>query len=95
MTILGNLVICFFLGITCREFPGPGNQRVHSFNPMSEFIRPEKTEHVDSRFNDFIETHGKGYETVHEHTLRKEIFRQNLRFIESHNRQNKGKNKTT
>uniref|UniRef100_A0A6P7FEG8 Digestive cysteine proteinase 1-like n=1 Tax=Diabrotica virgifera virgifera TaxID=50390 RepID=A0A6P7FEG8_DIAVI len=74
----------------CRSFPGPGNQHVHIMNPMAEYIRPEKSEHVDSNFGDFINNHNKNYADTKEHAFRKEVFRQNVRFIESVNRQNKG-----
>ncbi|XP_056636240.1 digestive cysteine proteinase 2-like [Diorhabda sublineata] len=74
----------------CRSFPGPGNQHSHNINPMSEFIRPEKSEHVDHHFNEFIRAHNKQYSDVNEHVMRKDIFRQNFRFINSVNRQNRG-----
>ncbi|XP_072394536.1 digestive cysteine proteinase 2-like [Diabrotica undecimpunctata] len=74
----------------CRSFPGPGNQHVHIMNPMAEYIRPEKSEHVDSSFGDFINNHNKNYADAKEHAFRKEVFRQNVRFIESVNRRNKG-----
>ncbi|KAG5893244.1 hypothetical protein JTB14_013405 [Gonioctena quinquepunctata] len=76
--------------MTCSAFPGPGDRHIYTFNPMAEFIRPEKIGHVDFEFNKFMRKHRKQYTDKKEHTLRKEIFRQNIRFIHSVNRQNKG-----
>ncbi|XP_074042296.1 digestive cysteine proteinase 1 [Leptinotarsa decemlineata] len=75
---------------TCSSFPGPGDKHIYTFNPMAEFIRPEKTGHLDFEFDKFTRKHRKQYINEKEHTLRKEIFRQNIRFIHSVNRQNRG-----
>ncbi|CAH1182111.1 unnamed protein product [Phyllotreta striolata] len=77
-------------GLKCGPFTGPGNQIVHNFNPLAEFVAPVRTDHVDSRFEEFVQTHGKRYESTHEHSLRKDAFRHNLRFIEAHNRKGEG-----
>ena len=58
---------------------------------MAEFIKPEQHGHLDFEFDKFVRKHGKNYESQKEALLRKEIFRQNIRYINSHNRQNKGK----
>ncbi|XP_074042295.1 digestive cysteine proteinase 1 [Leptinotarsa decemlineata] len=79
-------------GLTCTSFPGPGKQHRTTFNPMAEFIRPELNDHVDSGFHEFLNKHGKQYTDEKEHTQRKEVFRQNTRFIQSVNRQNRGYN---
>nr|CAD7424901.1 unnamed protein product [Timema monikensis] len=46
--------------------------------------------HVDKAFEKFKSSHSKTYDSDKEHTLRKEAFRQNLRFIHSKNRANLG-----
>lgn len=76
--------------LTCSGFPGPGDRHIATFNPMAEFIKPETTSHVDFEFNKFIQKHRKSYGFPHETHLRKEVFRQNLRYIHSHNRKNNG-----
>lgn len=76
--------------LTCTSFPGPGLKHLYTFNPMKEFIYPTITSHVESEFQNFKEKHDKSYSDDKEHNLRKEIFRQNVRFIHSHNRQPKG-----
>ncbi|CAH1163826.1 unnamed protein product [Phaedon cochleariae] len=76
--------------LTCHSFPGPGDKHIYTFNPMAEFVRPERTTHVDVEFNKFIQKHGKQYGNSKEHTLRKSIFMQNIRFIHAHNRKNRG-----
>lgn len=70
----------------CQSFPGPGNKHFATMNPMMEFIHPRNEEHVDDEFERFKKKHSKDYETSHEHENRKNIFRQNLRFIHSNNR---------
>ncbi|KAF7277901.1 hypothetical protein GWI33_009153 [Rhynchophorus ferrugineus] len=76
--------------MTCTSFPGPGDKHIYTFNPMAEFIKPERQGHVDFEFSKFTRKHGKTYTDVKEATLRKEIFKQNIRFIHSHNRKNVG-----
>ncbi|KAG5893241.1 hypothetical protein JTB14_013403 [Gonioctena quinquepunctata] len=78
------------LGMTCHSFPGPGDRHLYTFNPMAEFIRPETSSHVDAAFRGFVSKHEKQYTDEKENILRKEIFRQNVRFIQSINRQNRG-----
>lgn len=56
---------------------------------MGEFIHPVSTKHVDMEFKKFKIKHGKIYENKKAEVARKELFRQNLRFIHSSNRQNK------
>ncbi|KAL1501117.1 hypothetical protein ABEB36_006503 [Hypothenemus hampei] len=76
--------------LTCSAFPGPGDKHIYTFNPMAEFIKPEHTGHVDFEFDKFTKKHRKNYVGHEETALRKEVFRQNLRFIHSHNRKNAG-----
>ncbi|XP_050293350.1 digestive cysteine proteinase 1 [Anthonomus grandis grandis] len=76
--------------LTCQGFPGPGDKHIYTFNPMAEFIKPEKQGHLDLEFNKFTSKHNKTYESTKETMLRKEIFRQNVRYIHSHNRKNIG-----
>lgn len=69
----------------CQSFPGPGNAHYATMNPMKEFVFPHAEEHVQDEFNRFKNKHGKNYNNF-EHENRKNIFRQNLRFIHSTNR---------
>ncbi|XP_063237823.1 digestive cysteine proteinase 1 [Bacillus rossius redtenbacheri] len=71
--------------LTCTDYPGPGDQHVYTFNPMREFVHGYDA-HVDAAFDDFTAAHGKDYADAKEHGSRKEIFRQNVRFIHSTNR---------
>lgn len=70
----------------CVPFPGPGAGHYATFNPMQEFVHPAKDEHVEHSFNHFKAKHGIKYKTDKEHEYRKNIYRQNLRFIHSKNR---------
>ncbi|XP_044742976.1 digestive cysteine proteinase 1 [Chrysoperla carnea] len=72
--------------MTCVGFPGPGDKHIYTFNPMREFMLPHYEGHVDFEFDKFKSKHNRQYETKLEHEKRKEIFRQNLRFIHSKNR---------
>ena len=70
----------------CHGFPGPGiRDHTYSFNPMAEFIH-RHTNHVDEAFDDFVDTHNKEYSHEHEKEAKKDVFRQNMRFIHSMNR---------
>lgn len=75
--------------MTCVAFPGPGDKHIYTFNPMREFIHNYDT-HVNEAFEHFKKTHKKEYTDDVDQLKRKEIFRQNLRFIHSINRANKG-----
>lgn len=76
--------------MTCSAFPGPGDRHIYTFNPIAEFVHPATTSHVDFEFSKFMNKHRKQYKNVTEHNLRLDIFRQNVRFINSHNRRNIG-----
>lgn len=69
----------------CHGFPGPGVDHIYTFNPMREFAH-DHTKHVDDTFDSFIRHHKKGYKNATEQEQRKDIFRQNMRFIHSKNR---------
>ncbi|XP_030566502.1 digestive cysteine proteinase 1 [Drosophila novamexicana] len=71
--------------LTCTGFPGPGTGHFATFNPMQEFISGSD-EHVDKAFHHFKRKHGVDYRNEKEHEHRKNIFRQNLRYIHSKNR---------
>ncbi|XP_073986481.1 C1 family peptidase 26-29-p [Rhodnius prolixus] len=72
--------------MTCTHFPGPGHYHTATFNPLREFVHHDDA-HVDRAWEDFISTHNKRYNAAElEHHRRKEVFRQNLRFIHSKNR---------
>jgi len=72
--------------MVCVGFPGPGKGHHATFNPMQEFIHPVANEHVDHAFHNFKHRHDVKYRNKHEHEYRKDIFRQNLRYINSINR---------
>lgn len=71
--------------LKCRDFPGPGTARALA-NPMGQFIHNDQL-NVHTQFEEFKDKHGKEYETQIEHTERLHTFRQNLRYIDSMNRQ--------
>lgn len=76
-------------GMTCKGFPGPGVMSSLLANPMQEFIEPHGQEKVHEVFEHFLIKHPKKYANMvdkKEHNQRRDIFRQNLRFINSHNR---------
>uniref|UniRef100_A0A8D8U3N5 Counting factor associated protein D n=1 Tax=Cacopsylla melanoneura TaxID=428564 RepID=A0A8D8U3N5_9HEMI len=71
--------------MTCSGFPGPGDQYIVTFNPMREFINNERLHH-DAEFTRFKHEHKKAYYNEKDHSARKTVFTQNLRFIHSKNR---------
>ncbi|XP_076249586.1 C1 family peptidase 26-29-p [Calliopsis andreniformis] len=75
--------------LTCVSFPGPGDKHIYTFNPMREFVHNYDA-HMNEAFENFKKVHNKEYEDEKDHTVRKEVFRQNLRFIHSTNRAHKG-----
>lgn len=56
---------------------------------MAEYIG-NINKHVDDEFDYFKRNHSKQYANEKEHHTRKEVFRQNLRFVHSMNRANLG-----
>lgn len=74
-------------GMPCISFPGPGHMA--TFNPASEFVHPHVTDHINHEFERFKGKNNRLYDDE-EHENRKNLFRQNLRFIHSKNRQRKG-----
>ena len=78
---------------SCHGFPGPGRDKalsVYTFNPMKEFVE-SFSDHVDDAFDRFNREHGKAYRDddendLRERTARKDIYRQNMRYIHSVNR---------
>lgn len=69
----------------CRGFPGPGKQNVALMNPIREFIHGE-FEHIEDGWSKFTAKHNKSYTADEETSYRQKLFRQNYRFIMSHNR---------
>ena len=67
--------------------PGPGvsHSHIYHMNPAKEFV-DHVDAHVESAFDEFKAKHGKKYGSSKEHNVRKDIFRQNMRLIHSHNR---------
>ncbi|GIY09924.1 counting factor associated protein D [Caerostris extrusa] len=72
-------------GLECGGFPGPGVEEMVLNNPMMEFINNEDR-HVHDSFEDFKTKHGKNYPDPSEHENRRNIYRQNYRFVQSTNR---------
>lgn len=75
--------------MTCVGFPGPGEKHIYTFNPMREFVH-NYDQHMHEAFEEFKKNHKKEYANDIDQLMRKEVFRQNLRFIHSVNRANKG-----
>ena len=65
----------------CQGYPGPGDaeHRVLA-NPMAEYIHGQD-EHVHVMFEKFKNKHGKKYSTSSEEMKRKQLFRDNVRFV--------------
>nr|XP_034183715.1 digestive cysteine proteinase 1 isoform X3 [Osmia lignaria] len=74
--------------LTCVSFPGPGDKHIYTFNPMREFVHNYDA-HMHEAFENFKMAHNKEYISEVDELARKEVFRQNLRFIHSTNRANK------
>lgn len=74
----------------CIPFPGPGRGHYATFNPMQEFIYPGTENHLNETFEHFKRHHEIKYDSEQEHEYRLNVFRQNLRFINSKNRANLG-----
>ena len=76
--------------IKCHGFPGPGVQPEHTYtmNPAKEFIDGYFS-HVNTTFSDWKTRHNKEYIDEKQLEGRKDIYRQNMRYIHSTNRQHK------
>ena len=57
---------------------------------LGTFFGPEAHSYVDAKFDEFKEKHGKQYDDDDEHDRRKNIFRHNLRYVNSQNRGREG-----
>jgi len=75
-----------YTGMTCRGWPGPGHEHTYAMQPMKEFIDNED-HHVIASFEVFKDRHSKEYRNKVEEHHRIQLFRQNMRFIHSKNRQ--------
>ena len=75
-------------GIECHGFPGPGvaPEHIYTMNPAKEFIQGH-TDHVDETFKGWSKLHDKKYGDAKEASIRKDVYRQNMRYIHSKNRQ--------
>jgi len=71
---------------SCHGWPGPGKDHVYTMNPMKEFV-DSHTQHVTDTFDQFKQRHGKVYVDGGDEQNRLDVYRQNLRFIHSKNRQ--------
>ncbi|XP_014231690.1 cathepsin L isoform X1 [Trichogramma pretiosum] len=74
---------------SCISFPGPGEHRIYTFNPIKEFVHNHQ-DHVDLAFDRYKSLHKKAYAHEVEHKTRREHFKHNLRYIHSLNRANLG-----
>ncbi|OXA62896.1 Counting factor associated protein D [Folsomia candida] len=66
--------------LSCGDFPGPGvshHKTIATFNPMKEFIHNEDR-HVQTNFEEFINTHNKQYKHDREHHHRLNVLRGRL-----------------
>ena len=79
-------VFDIYMTENCHGWPGPGIDHTYTMNPMREFIDNDDS-HVTNTFEDFKEKHNRDYASHQEHAKRLELYRQNLRFIHSKNRQ--------
>ncbi|KAH9498478.1 hypothetical protein Btru_007613 [Bulinus truncatus] len=70
--------------LTCQLIQVTKSEHVAVMNPIREYIQ-QQDDHVHEGFERFKKEHNKQY-TPDEHDYRKEIFRRNLRFINSKNR---------
>ncbi|KAK2574376.1 Counting factor associated protein D [Acropora cervicornis] len=76
-------------GEKCTGFPDSGAMSSLQANPMHEFIGFNGHEKVHEMFEHFLSKFPRRYANTlerEEHNKRRDIFRQNLRFINSHNR---------
>ncbi|XP_015757754.1 PREDICTED: counting factor associated protein D-like [Acropora digitifera] len=76
-------------GKNCTGFPDSGAMSSLQANPMHEFIEFNGHEKVHEIFEQFLLKFPRRYANTlerEEHNKRRDIFRQNLRFINSHNR---------
>jgi len=80
-------VFDFFLAKRCHSWPGPGSkEHIYTMDPMREFIN-NHDKHVRQTFDEFKTRHGKKYQNSLEEGRRMEVYRQNMRYIHSKNRQ--------
>jgi len=75
-----------YLGNKCHGFPGPGSAHVYEMEPMKEFIN-NADDHVHASFEDFKRLHQKDYTNQLDEMHRIQVFRHNMRYIHSKNRQ--------
>lgn len=73
-------------GMKCHGFPGYEYETRILANPMQEYVHPVDDSHVDHMHEEFVKKHNKKVGDDHEE--RKNIFRHNLRYINSMNRKN-------
>ena len=67
----------------CHGFPGPGAEASILANPMRDYFGPENEDRVHAVFKDFLKKYPKNYQNrvdEDEYEIRKNHFRQNLRY---------------
>ncbi|XKL65369.1 hypothetical protein PGB90_008789 [Kerria lacca] len=72
----------------CETLDALATEHIYTLNPIKEFIDVDYS-YSDISFEKFKKKHNKEYD-FNEHTYRKVIFKQNLRYIDSKNRANLG-----
>merc|ERR1719244_2044912 len=71
---------------SCHGWPGPGSDHIYTMNPIKEFVDHHE-KHVRETFDEFKVQHSKTYRNKDDEESRLDLYRQNLRFIHSKNRQ--------
>jgi len=81
------------LSLSCTLFPGAGGPSVsaewEAMNPFHEIakLHPHAEDHLEGLFSGFMNTHGKTYQSDEHREYRKQVFGQNLRYVNTMNRQ--------
>ncbi|CAF4226885.1 unnamed protein product, partial [Adineta steineri] len=75
--------------MTCIEFPDSDSEHTSPrvlFNPMSEYMNRHGEDYLQTSFDEFKNKHGYKYKDEHEHRHRLKTFRNNNRYVNTHNR---------
>lgn len=80
-------VFDYYASKRCHSWPGPGSaEHIYTMDPMREFMN-NHDKHVRDTFDEFKTRHGKSYRNSLDEGRRMEVYRQNMRYIHSKNRQ--------
>lgn len=94
-TSFDDSVFDIYKDMNCTDFPGPGLAHPMHGNPVFELVgTPQhgedvQTSQTEKEFTAFKHKHNKQYQDETEEFKRKNHFRNNLRYINSHNRKGK------